>query len=309
MKKDEKKAIIILPTYNGEKYLSELLDSIYNQTYPLIEIITRDDGSTDNTTKIIKEYSKKNIKGRKITIIENGGKTLKCPDCFIKLLEIANDGDYYFFCDHDDYWMSDKISQAISKLKKVSDKPALHFGAYEFCDENLKYITNSPKVPQDVGLRNVIYDYWPLGFNISFNKRLYDFVFNNKPEHIYYHDCWFAQVALGVGTFIYSDNPSVKYRRQKNAVTYSNHNKFSLLIWRIKRFFFNNDNLINLKKILNEYNILFNKYLSDEDKKMLNIFTNDSFKNYFKRVFYPHRLRLKITDEIGLRILFIIGKL
>ena len=154
-----------------------------------------------------------------------------------------------------------------------------------------------------------IYDYWPLGFNISFNKELYDVVFKNRPEHIYYHDCWFAQVALGVGKFLYSDNSTVKYRRQENAVTYSNHSKFSLFAWRLKRFFGKNDNLINLKKILKEYKILFDEFLTNEDKKTLEIFTNDTISNYFKRIFYPHRLRLKLIDEIGLRILFVIGKL
>lgn len=309
MKKDLKKVIIILPTYNGEKYLRELLDSLYNQTYPLIEIYTRDDGSTDNTVRIIEDYSKKKVEGRKITIIPNGRKNLNCPDCFIKLLEKAKNGDYYFFCDQDDVWMEDKIFQAVSKLEKYDDIAAMHFGAYDFCDENLNFISKSAKLPKNVKLRNIIYDYWPLGFNISFNKELYDVVFKNRPEHIYYHDCWFAQVALGVGKFLYSDNSTVKYRRQENAVTYSNHSKFSLFAWRLKRFFGKNDNLINLKKILKEYKILFDEFLTNEDKKTLEIFTNDTISNYFKRIFYPHRLRLKLIDEIGLRILFVIGKL
>lgn len=302
-----KKAIIILATYNGEKYLKELLDSLYNQTYPLIEIYTRDDGSTDKTTEIIKKYAKKKVKGRKITIIPNGGKSLKCPDCFIKLLEQAKNGDYYFFCDQDDVWLKDKISNAIEKMEKIdSNIPTLHFGAYDNCTANLKFMSHSPKLPKEIKLRNVIYDYWPLGFNIGFNKSLYDFIFNNMPEHIYYHDCWFAQVACGVGKFIYSEEVSVLYRRQENAVTYSNHNKLTLLLWRIKRFFGNNkDNLTQLKKILIEYKKLYKDKISDEDLKMLNIFTEDTLKNYFKRLFYPHRLRLKWSEEIALRFLFI----
>lgn len=306
-----KKAIVILPTYNGEVYLKELLDSIYNQTYPLIEIYTRDDGSSDKTLDIIKEYSKIKQKGRKMTIIPNGGKAWKCPDCFIKLLELAKDGDYYFYCDQDDYWYPEKIEEAINKMEKEdSNTPTAHFGAYYFCDSDLNIIKKSPRLPNKVRLRNVIYDYFPLGFNISFNKSLYNVIFKYKPKYIYYHDCWVIQVALGIGNFIYDDKPSVKYRRQAGAVTYSNHSKLSLLKWRIERFLSGGtDNLIRLRKILEEYKDIFKSKLSEEDKQMLDIFTNKGFKNYVKRVFYPHRLRLKLTEEIGLRILLLFGKL
>lgn len=306
-----KKVIIILPTYNGEKYLKELLDSLYNQTYPLIEIYTRDDGSTDNTVEIIKEYAKKKVKGRKIIIIPNGNESLKCPDCFTKLLEIAKGGDYYCFCDQDDVWLPHKIEEAVNKIdENDADIPTLHFGAYDYYTSDLKFIRHSPNIPRNVKLRNLIYDYWPLGFNITFNKALYDVIFKYHPKKIYYHDCWPAQVAVGVGSFIYSENPSVKYRRQEGAVTYSNRNSLSLLVWRLKRFFgSNSDNLKQLKKILIEYRKIFEDQLSIEDKKMLHIFTVDTFSNYFKRIFYPHRLRVKLTDEIGLRMLFVLKKM
>ena len=77
-------------------------------------------------------------------------------------------------------------------------------------------------------------------------------------------------------------------------------------MWRLKRFLGKNkDNLLQLKEILKEYKFLYNDKLSEEDKKMLNIFTEDTFVNYFKRIFYPHRLRLKLSEELALRILFL----
>ena len=48
---------IVLCTYNGAKYLSEQLESILAQTYPLHEIIIQDDNSTDETVNIIHEYA------------------------------------------------------------------------------------------------------------------------------------------------------------------------------------------------------------------------------------------------------------
>ena len=50
---------VVMPVYNGEKYLQEQLDSILAQTYPNIEILIRDDGSKDATLEILEEYAKK----------------------------------------------------------------------------------------------------------------------------------------------------------------------------------------------------------------------------------------------------------
>ncbi len=305
------KAIVILPTYNGEKYLTELLDSIFKQTYDNIEIITRDDGSKDRSVEVIKEYADKNCReGRAIRIIPNDGRNLGVPDCFIELLEIGNDAQYYFFADQDDFWLEDKMEKAVAKLKTAGDTPAIHFGAYNKCTSSLEYIERSVPLQGEIGLRQVMYDYFPLGFNLSFNKALYDFVFAHRPKRIISHDNWYAQVAAGCGKFLYSNEPSVLYRRQEGAVSYANHDKLSFFIWRVKRFFGNGrKKLTECKEIIAEYEDLFHDYLSDEDNEMLVTFTKDSVPNYFKRIFYPKRLRLKMSDEIALRIIFLFGLL
>lgn len=59
------KVSVIVPVYNSEKYLKRCLDSIIAQTYNNLEIIIVNDGSTDNSTDIIREYKKKIIELRK----------------------------------------------------------------------------------------------------------------------------------------------------------------------------------------------------------------------------------------------------
>ena len=55
------KVSVIIPVYNVEEYLRECLDSVVNQTLKEIEIICVDDGSTDNSLEILKEYAQKTI--------------------------------------------------------------------------------------------------------------------------------------------------------------------------------------------------------------------------------------------------------
>ena len=64
------KVSIIIPVFNAEKYLRECIESVLNQTYKKIEIIAINDGSTDNSLKILEEFSDK-IKVGKLDVDAN----------------------------------------------------------------------------------------------------------------------------------------------------------------------------------------------------------------------------------------------
>ena len=105
------KVLILLSTYNGEKYLEEQLNTILNQTTEEISvsIIIRDDGSSDNTIKIINKYINdydciKLIKGK------NLGPALS----FRELINLADETySFYAFADQDDIWVKGKIEAAV----------------------------------------------------------------------------------------------------------------------------------------------------------------------------------------------------
>ena len=59
---EQAKVSIIIPVYNGEKYINECLNSVLNETYENIEIVIVNDGSTDNTSDILNEYQENRIK-------------------------------------------------------------------------------------------------------------------------------------------------------------------------------------------------------------------------------------------------------
>ena len=107
---------IIVPCYNGEKYISRFLDSIINQTYKKIELIIIDDGSTDNTHIIIEGYREK---------LKNEGMNLKYiyqtnqgqAEALNKGLEIVM-GEYLTWLDSDDILTKDSIEKKVNFLKK-----------------------------------------------------------------------------------------------------------------------------------------------------------------------------------------------
>ena len=123
---------IALPTYNGEKYIREQLDSIYNQTLVPDEVVVVDDCSTDNTVNILEEYSQRY--GLKYFVNDSN---IGYNKNFEKAIRLCA-GDYIALSDQDDVWFPTKIQvsyDAISKFPK--DRPALVSSFVEQVDANL----------------------------------------------------------------------------------------------------------------------------------------------------------------------------
>ena len=125
---------IVLGTYNGATFLKEQLESLVNQTYSSIEIIAVDDGSTDDTVSILKEYSV-SYKNIKVFVNENNLGFIKN---FEKGCSLAS-GEYIAFCDQDDCWHPEKIEKMV---QHIGDH-AMIFCNSALCDEALQ--TNRQK--------------------------------------------------------------------------------------------------------------------------------------------------------------------
>ena len=105
------KLSVIIPVYNVENYLRECLDSITNQTVKDIEIICIDDGSSDNSPDILKEYQKKDSRIKIITK-ENGGQA-SARNLGIKEAQ----GEYIAFIDSDDFIEAEMLEKLYTKAK------------------------------------------------------------------------------------------------------------------------------------------------------------------------------------------------
>lgn len=110
------KISILIPVYNVEKYITACLNSITAQTYPHFEIYAMDDGSTDNTYPLLKEYEKKEPRLHSFTQKNSGvTKTLNA------LLEmVPNDTDYLFYADADDLIHPQALETLLFYIKKYN---------------------------------------------------------------------------------------------------------------------------------------------------------------------------------------------
>lgn len=127
---------VMMSTYNGEKYIREQLDSILAQAHVNITLAIRDDGSTDKTIDILREYS-----DRYSCISLVCGENLGYAGSFWTLLLTAPcTYDYYAFSDQDDMWEPDKTAAAIYALRQSDNPVSLYASALQVTDDKLNIL-------------------------------------------------------------------------------------------------------------------------------------------------------------------------
>jgi len=130
----QEKISVIVPCYNVENYVSKCLDSLINQTYKNLEIICVEDCATDNTLKILKEYTKKDSRIKLIKNKKNSGLS------FSRNVGINNaNGAYLGFIDSDDYVDKNFYENLYKSLKKENAEIAV-------CDMKVVYEDSKQEV-------------------------------------------------------------------------------------------------------------------------------------------------------------------
>lgn len=231
---------VLLSTYNGDKYLETQLDSLLNQDFKTFTVYIRDDGSTDMTLSIIERYI--NLYPDFIKLIRGGN--IGVFRSFMSLLEEI-EADYYMFCDQDDYWLENKISLSLKKIKELElqspKKPAIVFTDLKLVDTHLNVFSESAwkvsKTIPDLALQFLNVTCPMAGCTMLFNKFARD-VSIPVSDKGWVHDYWVALcVAKEKGSVIgYVEEPLILYRQHGanviGTVTYPKN----LLISKLKHF-------------------------------------------------------------------------
>ncbi len=204
---------IAMATYNGEKFLSKQLDSIFSQSYKNIEVIVCDDNSTDKTVEILKEYSKKytNLKyyinQNRLGVVKNFERAL-----------MLSKGDFIALSDQDDIWLPNKLELL---YKNIDDNLIILSDAYVI-DENDKVLYDSfidyIKVDKNTDFVSFLFGSRFPGCTFLINRKLLNYAipFPNKVVH---HDWWLNLVASKIGKVKFLDEKLIYYRLHSSNTT------------------------------------------------------------------------------------------
>lgn len=226
---------ILMSTYNGEQFLAEQLQSIEDQTHKNWSLVISDDGSSDNTLTIAKQFQTK--WGGDRLEIRSGPQQGFCLNFLSMACDHTIKADLYAFSDQDDVWMRDKLERAIGYFDENNEShlPRAYGGRTQIVDENLKPLGFSPEFTLPRSFRNALVQSIAGGNTMMFNQATKELLEKAGLQKVVSHDWWLYQIVKGAGgIFYYDPQPSLLYRQHTNAVIGAN----SSFRARIDRIFF-----------------------------------------------------------------------
>lgn len=202
-------------TFQGEAHLLEQLESIRAQTHENWTLFVSDDGSTDGTLPILREFQASLPPGR-MTIVA-GPRQGFAANFLSLLLNPLADGDYFAFSDQDDVWYPDKVAVALSALQSLhntSSRPCAYGAATVVVDDALKVLGVSRIFRPIPSFKNALAQNIAGGNTITLNRALRMVLLKIGHVKIVSHDWWVYLVCTGAGgEFIFDDKPALLYRQ------------------------------------------------------------------------------------------------
>lgn len=222
------KIAVLMSTYNGEKYVKEQIDSILLQKDVDVYLYIRDDGSTDETVKIINEYEKKysNV----VLINRNNRVNLGINKGVLEFLLFAKhkllDSDYFAFADQDDKWLDDKLVSAVKLIdvykntQSINDQPVLYYSKKTWTDETLNKLYDDEIIDTKGNYFDMFMPVAAYGCTFVFNRKLLEKTLEGPPSYMLAYDVYMYRLARSMNSIIVADKtPHILYRRHENNVT------------------------------------------------------------------------------------------
>lgn len=208
---------IIIPTFNRADLIGETLDSIIAQTYQNWECIVVDDGSTDNTEEVLKNYAKQDCRiefyNRPETLAKSGN---SCRNYGFQ----KSKGELIVFFDSDDVMLNDFLS---SRVDLFTDKIKIVFATYTTVDENLNFLKQRVFKTNDILIKDYLFWNFPILTHSALirkdfllDKKLFDPFIKRGQETDFYLN---ILPNLSKEEYSFVEKPSFLYRLHHNTIS------------------------------------------------------------------------------------------
>ncbi|MCC8015139.1 MAG: glycosyltransferase family 2 protein [Eubacterium sp.] len=199
---------VLLSAYNGEKFISEQINSILSQTGVEVSLLIRDDGSSDGTVSVLESFKDK--------ISYYSEKNIGVKASFFDLVKKAPYADFYAFADQDDFWLPDKLFSAAEMLKNAKGC-GLYFSNLTIADESLNPLSNT-KLKFKPGLGSAMSQNPATGCTMVFNRAMLEVLRKTpEPKKVSMHDTFLYRLASAVNAEIFFDeNSHILYRQHSS---------------------------------------------------------------------------------------------
>ena len=297
---------ILLCTFNGARFLPLQLASFETQSLQDWRLFVSDDGSTDETLALLKEFQARHGAGR---VQVRGGPGKGFVANFLSLIcDPSVDSDYYALSDQDDVWAADKLARSRSYLMTVpAGVPSVYCSRARMIDEQGAELGFTPLYKRAPDFRNALVQNIAIGNTMMFNEETRRLLMRAGADvSAAVHDWWIYLAITAVGGRIYFDPyPSVAYRIHARNLIGSNEGR-----WR--RY----QTLLNCFKTWNDLNIealaRLQGSMLDENKKVFELFRRSRRLGLLPRVCGLLRsgiYRETMRDNVELALAALSGKI
>ena len=235
---------ILLASYNGEKYITEQIESLLCQTFLDFKLFICDDKSTDNTFSLILEYAKKYPD--KVLVTQNIENSSSAKHNFMQMM-LSHKDDYVMLCDQDDVWLPNKIELTLARMKEMesrvgTDTALLVHTDLRVVSEDLATVI-SPSFKEAMNsnfsrakLSDQIIQNTLTGCTVMYNRCLSDLI-DRVPGFMVMHDWWLMLIASAFGEIDSVDAQTVLYRQHgKNSIGAKDVRKISYKINKLTHY-------------------------------------------------------------------------
>jgi glycosyltransferase involved in cell wall biosynthesis len=211
---------ILLSTYNGARYLPDQLRSLVAQTHTAWTLYVRDDGSSDTTLALLRDFAARDARVR---IVDEGSGNLRPAGSFARLMELRREDEYILFCDQDDAWLPEKIEWTLARLRALEsqhgrDTPLLVHTDLRLANDELEVYAASMKAfmgfddERGSTLPRLLAQNVVTGCTMLANRALIQAALP-MPAAALMHDGWLALVAAALGRVDYLPRATLLYRQ------------------------------------------------------------------------------------------------
>ena len=302
---------IIMCTYNGERFLTEQLESFVRQTFSDWGLFVYDDGSTDNTSEVIAQFQL--AQPSHVVQWKPNPQKRGFAQNFIQGIRHTPDSfDLYALSDQDDVWCESKLSRAVEYFKTIpQDIPAVYCSRTTLIDAQGHTIGLSPLFVKEPSFQNAMVQSIAGGNTMVLNQATRALLLKADTEgKIISHDWLIYQLVTGAGGKVYYDpHPELLYRQHGGNIIGSNLGLFARL--------YRMTNLLNgsFSQWMDANLVLLEKnknILSADHHALLSEFIEGRKQPFICRLFTFGKLgfyRQKSIDNVALYIAWVIGRL
>jgi glycosyltransferase involved in cell wall biosynthesis len=299
------RVVVLLSTYNGARYLPAQLDSLRAQESVTVELHVRDDGSTDDTLKVLASYA--SVWPNLATV--QSGPNLRPAASFLELIRTAPPGaDFYAFCDQDDVWLPNKLARAAAALANDAG-PALYCSNVICVDENLEEL-GVPFQNDDARFEHIVFENIVYGCTSVLNREAYRLVASRLPTGgVIMHDWWCALVISAFGRIAYDPTPCILYRQHGANSIGARVSLFSERLQQLRRLMKDPRNFCTIEPQAREFSHQFGAQLKGDHAEFVArlIDAKSSLVARIRYAVFGRVVRAALPSNLVTRVLIAVG--